>query len=242
MDSRTERPDFAPARQQPRRGASEESIEVRRYIDALRRSKWLIAILVLLTTVTTVVVSKALPKTYTAEASIVKETTTAGPLDTVPVESLTRQLQTIQKLLITSNVLDRAARQVPPDSANALAGTVSSSVDPNANLIYIDATARHPQRAADRANAVATAFVDEQRDVTRQQYARARAGLLNEINAVQTQPDARQQQNALRQRLSELTVSQANAGTDLQVAEAATPPSGPTSPKPVRNGVIAFFL
>src|SRR3954463_5086853 len=241
MEARTDGSDFAPPRGPSRRQGSEDSIEVRRYLDALRRSKWLILMLVVIATVTAVAVSSWLPKRYTASASIVKQTA-AGPYDAVNVESLTRELQTIQRLLVTSDVLDRAARRVPGETAGSLAAAIDSSVDPDANLLYVEAEAGDPQRAADRANAVATAFVDEQRAVTRQQYERARAGLLDELSRVQDQPGASQQEQALRQRLSELTVSQANAGTDLQVAEKAGPPSHPTSPRPLRNGVIAFFL
>jgi Mrp family chromosome partitioning ATPase/capsular polysaccharide biosynthesis protein len=242
MEARTDRPELGSVRPQQRRLASaEDSVEVRRYLDALRRSKWLILMLVLITTVTTVAVSLWLPKRYTASSSIVKETT-AGPYDAVNVESLTRELQTIQRLLVTFDVLDRARHAIPGETVGGLAASIKSSVDPNANLLYIDATAGDPRLAAARSNAVATAFVDEQRDITRQQYARARAGLLQELNRVQGQPDGKQQQTALRQRLSELTVSQANAGTDLQVAERAPVPGSPTSPRPMRNGVIAFFL
>jgi len=239
MDARTERPELAPAR--GRRRGQEESIEVRRYLDALRRGKWLILTLVVLATATAVIVSSLLPKRYEATTSIVKEVA-LGPYDAVNVDSVTRELQTIQRLLVTRDVLTRAAGRIPGESSSALRPTITSTVDPEANLLYVTATAGTPQRAADRANAVATAFVTEQRDVTRQQYERARAGLLQELDRVQGQVGATQQEEALRQRLSELAVVQANAGTDLQVAEPAIPPSSPTSPKPLRDGIIAFFL
>ena len=238
MDARSERPDFAPAR---RRRGPEESIEVRRYLDALRRGRWLILTLVVLATATAVIVSSLLPKRYEASTSIVKQVAT-GPYDYVNVDSVTRELQTIQRLLVTRDVLDRAARRIPGESAGALRGAISSTVDPDANLLYVSASAGTPERAADRANAVATAFVTEQRDVTRQQYERARAGLLQELDRVQDELGANQQEEALRQRLSELAVVQANAGTDLQVAEAADPPDSATAPKPIRDGVIALFL
>ena len=239
MDTRSERPDFAPAR--GRRRGQEESIEVRRYLDALRRGKWLILTLVVLATATAVIVSSLLPKRYEASTSIVKQVA-SGPYDSVNVDSITRELQTIQRLLVTRDVLNRAARRIPGESASALRGSITSTVDPEANLLYVQATAGTPERAADRANAVATAFVTEQRDVTRQQYERARAGLLQELDRVQGQVGASQQEEALRQRLSELAVVQANAGTDLQVAESANPPGSPTSPKPIRDGIIALFL
>ena len=64
MDPRSERPDFAPARS--RRRGQEESVEVRRYLDAVRRGKWLIITLAVLATATAVIVSSLLPKRYEA--------------------------------------------------------------------------------------------------------------------------------------------------------------------------------
>jgi receptor protein-tyrosine kinase len=239
MDAPSERPDFAPAR--GRRRSQEDSIEVRRYLDALRRARWLIAAFVVLATVSAVVASSLLPKSYEASTSIVKQVA-AGPYDFVNVDSITRELQTIQRLLVANDVMDRAARRIPGESPSALRSSISSSVDPDANLIYVRAKAGDAQRAADRANAVATSFVTERRDVTRLQYERAREGLEQELDRVDDGAGSNQQEEAIRQRLSELAVVQANAGTDLQVAEAATRPASATSPKPVRDGAIAFFL
>ncbi len=240
MEARSERHDASATRARRQRD-SDDSIEVRRYLDALRRGRWLIILLVVSATAAAVVVSLSLPKTYTASASIVKQVA-SGPYDSVNVDSLTRELQTIQRLLLTSGVLDQAARRIPGQDADTLSQKVSSSVDPDANILYVTATGGEAQLAADRANAVATAFVEEQREISRRQYARARDGLLAELRRVGNDPGAGEQESAIRQRLSELSVAQANAGSDLQVAQRAGMPSDPTSPRPLRNGVIAFFL
>lgn len=224
-----------------RRSDSDDTIEVRRYLDALKRARWPLALFVILATGIAVGVSTALPKQYKASASIVKQVA-SGPYDSVNVDSLTRELQTIQRLLLTSSVLDQAAPQLKGETTGSLSQHVSSSVDPDANILYVTATGDTPQITAARANAVANAFVSEQRDTSRRQYSRARAGLLSELDRVRNDPAASDQEAAIRQRLSELSVAQANAGADLQVAQRATPPSTPTSPRPVRNGVIAFFL
>jgi capsular exopolysaccharide synthesis family protein len=138
--------------------------------------------------------------------------------------------------------LQRAAARVPGESPGSVRGALEASVDPDANLIFVTATAGEPKRAANIANAVAKTFIETQRDVERRQYEQARAGLVQELNRVQGQPGASQQEQAIRQRLSELGVSLAGAGMDLQIAEPATPPDQRSSPKPVRNAVIALFL
>jgi Mrp family chromosome partitioning ATPase len=239
MDARAERND--PALTRSRRSRDEDSIEVRRYLDALRRSRWLILLLVALTTIGAVAVSLWLPEKYTSSTSIVKELS-AAPFDSVDVDSITRELQTIQRLLLTSSVLEVAARRVPGEDSDTLEDNVESSVDPEANLLYVTATAGEPQLAADRANAVAGAFVEEQRAVTRRRYTRAREGLIAELERVRSDPAAAEQESAIRQRLSELSVALANAGSDLQIAQRGEVPDSPTSPRPLRNGIIAFFL
>jgi Mrp family chromosome partitioning ATPase/capsular polysaccharide biosynthesis protein len=230
-----------PASRSSRRSGAEESIEARRYLDALRRRLWLILVLGASAVAGALIISSLAPDRYKATSSIVKRVTT-GPYESVNVEALTRELSTIERLLLTSDVLNRAAKRVPGESSGSVRGSLESSVDPEANLIFVTATAGTPKRAADIANAVADAFIEAQRDITRRQYQQARAGLVEELNRVQGQPGASQQEQAIRQRLSELGVSLAGAGMDLQIAERATPPGQRSSPKPLRNAVIAAFL
>jgi capsular exopolysaccharide synthesis family protein len=224
-----------------RRSGAEDSIEARRYLDALRRRLWLILLLALSAVAGAFVISSLAPDRYKATASIVKRVTT-GPYESINVDALTRELSTIERLLLTSAVLDRAAQRVRGESSGSVRGALESSVDPEANLIFVTATAGDPNKAAEIANAVSETFIETQRSEVRRQYAQARAGLVDELNRVQGQPGAAQQEQAIRQRLSELGVSLAGAGMDLQVAERATPPGARSSPKPVRNAVIALFL
>jgi Mrp family chromosome partitioning ATPase len=224
-----------------RRASGEDSVEARRYVDALRRRRWLILLLGAAAVAGALLVSSWTPDRYKATASIVKQVT-VGPYETVNVDALTRELSTIEKLLLSSDVLSRAAQRLPDESSGSVRSSLEASVDPNANLIFVTATAGDPKRAARVANAVANTFIERQRDVQRRQYEQARAGLAQELRRVQGQPGAAQQEQAIRQRISELGVSLAGAGMDLQIAEPATPPDKRSSPKPLRNAVIALFL
>jgi capsular exopolysaccharide synthesis family protein len=224
-----------------RRSGPEDSTDVRRYLDALRRRAWLIGLLGFTALVTAVAVSSWIPDRYRATVSIVKQVTT-GPGETVAVDALTRELATIEQLLLTTDVLNTAAKRINGESPRSVKAALESSVDPDANLIFVTATAGDPKRAARIANAVGDTFIQKQRDVTRAQYEQARVGLLKELAQVRGQPGAAQQVQAIQQRLSELGVSLAGAGMDLQVAERAVPPTERSSPKPFRNGVIALFL
>ena len=92
----------------------DQPIETGRYLDALRRSKLLIAAIVLALTATVFVISTLLPKTYRATAKIVVEDT-GDPLGTGDEASLERRLATTTALLETRETLRRARRRVRRD-------------------------------------------------------------------------------------------------------------------------------
>src|SRR3712207_1342332 len=103
MAQHADPPELLP-RASSRRGGTEEPVEVRRYIDAIRRARWLIAAITVLLTAVVVGVSVSLPDRYQATASIVK-VITPQPFDATSVDVVTRELATIGQLLTTTNVL-----------------------------------------------------------------------------------------------------------------------------------------
>ena len=81
----------------PRRFPDEESIDVPRYLSALRRGSWLVALIVVPLTASVLVLSLVLPKTYSAVSSLVLEDQ-SGSVGT-DAETSTQRLATIQRLL-----------------------------------------------------------------------------------------------------------------------------------------------
>jgi capsular polysaccharide biosynthesis protein/MinD-like ATPase involved in chromosome partitioning or flagellar assembly len=234
MDPRIDR-HLAPASMQ----GGEEAVDVRRYIDALRRSLRFIAVLMIAATLATVVISMVLPDQFTAVARLVFQQTDGTP-GTTNTDGVARELATTDRLLTTPQVLQRAARDVPGSTRDELASKIESTVSDDANIIDIQATDTRPDRAAAIANAVANGFIAERTEIDRARIERARTGLIAEIEALQGSPSAGVQISAIRQRISELTVAFASAGSQFQVAEKAEPASAPASPRPLRNGVLAF--
>ena len=123
----------------------DQPVETGRYLDALRRSKLLILLIVLPLTAAVLIVSLMLPKTYRATSKVVVEGV-SDPLQNRDVETIERRLATIDALITTRETLRRAARKVPGETAATLDESVSSSVDPAANIINISATAETPRR------------------------------------------------------------------------------------------------
>lgn len=217
----------------------EQRIEIDRYLEALRRGGWLGALLVLTVVGIVLVTSLATQSAYRASARILVDES-ADPL--TGDQSIERRLATIQKLLTTRSVLSAAAERLGGVEPEQLKKSVRSSVDRDANLISVVATARTPEGAARIANAVASAFINEQQDAERGRLERARGNLLAELAQLGGGPEELAQVQAIRERLSTLVVSEANLGTELQLVERAEPVSDPVSPRPLRNSLIALFV
>jgi capsular polysaccharide biosynthesis protein/Mrp family chromosome partitioning ATPase len=225
---------LAPASMQ----TSDESLDVRRYLDALRRNSLFIIVLTLVATVGAVVSSSALPDQYRSTVRLVLEEP-GNPLGTSNTEAIQRELSTTESLLTTRRVLDRAVAEVGGISREQLEDRVSSQVNDESNIIDVIAVDGDPARAAAIANGVAEAFITERTTLERDKLERARASLLAEIRAVQGSPNSDVQIRAIRDRISELSVALASAGSELQIAERAEPSSAPASPRPFRNGILA---
>jgi capsular polysaccharide biosynthesis protein/MinD-like ATPase involved in chromosome partitioning or flagellar assembly len=222
------------------RDIGDEPVDVPRYLTALRRSWPLIALIILLMTATVLVLSLALPKTYQATSRILMEDQ-AGVLQAADADSVTRRLATVQTLLTTRNVLAEAAERLPDESAQTLEDKVEVSVDQNANIVDVVATDGDPEGAAAIANAVARSFLALQQTQERERLARARADLEAALAGLRGTPGSETAVQAIQERLSDVSVSEASAGSGLELAQAAQPPSEPDSPRPVRNTIFAFF-
>src|SRR4051794_18196160 len=166
----------------------------------------------------------------------------ASPAETAGAAADPRGLTTNLTLLNTPTVRAAAARRVPGETASSVADKVSAVVEPDANVIAITATTGSAASAAALANATAQAFLDQRAANARAVVARTSATLTAQLARLQAAPDSADQAAAVRRRLSDLMVDQANAGTDLQLAAPAQPPSGPSSPRPLRDALIAFLL
>jgi capsular exopolysaccharide synthesis family protein len=164
----------------------------------------------------------------------------ADPLANQNADVVLRQLATIASLITTPPILSK----VSPDvgiSESKLEKQVAASVDPQANIINVTATDKTAAGAQKIGNAVARVFLTARRQQDLRQLSSARAKLFDQLAALAGKPANRPEIDAIRTRLSELTVSEASAGSELQLAEAAPRPQAAASPRPVRNAIIAFF-
>jgi capsular polysaccharide biosynthesis protein len=199
---------------------------------ALRAAARPVALTVVAVTALVLVVSLSVSARYRATARIVQDSASTASSDTDQ-----RALATSLAFLNTPAVRDAAAKKVPGTTAASLEHKVTGVVQSGANVIDVSATDASAVQAAEIANAMAAAFLDRRAEAERASIARTRAALESEL-VPGTPAD---QAAAIRTQLSELAVQSANAGSDLQLAEAARAPSSPYAPRPLRNAVIAFF-
>jgi capsular exopolysaccharide synthesis family protein len=218
---------------------ADQPIEVRRSLDALRRARGVIALVVIATTAAVVAVSLYLPKTYRSIAKIVYQPATSVFAST-DVSTVQRNLETFQRLLTTREVLSLAAQRIPGENADTLSTDVSGSVDQSADIISVYALAPKAQRSALIANSVAAAFLQKHQQDAKAQLEAAQAALSAQLRAAVARGASVQELDALRQQQATLATELATAGSDLSIVPAEAP-DAPYTPRPVRNGVLAFF-
>ena len=224
--------------------SGEDPVEVGRYIEALRRSRWLIVSIVTIVTVAVAAYSLSLAKSYEATASIVVNNT-SGLLGGNESAAIQRNLATTATLATTAAVLGEAAKSFPGQTRTSLAKKVAASVSENANIITIKVQYGSAVGAATLAGAVAQAFLNQHASIERSQTAGALAALNGQIAALRarasSEPNIAAQLSALQARAAELEAQSAGSGTQLQLVQRPEVPSAASSPRPTRNAVIALF-
>lgn len=223
----------------PSRG--EESVDVGRWVSALRRSLPLMVAIVVVITVVVTFFSLVAAKSYRADAQLMVDPETSA-LASTDAASIERQLATLQSLVQSPTVLDAAAKRLGRPSGE-VRDAVSASVDQRANLIDVVAEDSTARGAADIANAVARAFISTQAAGERRSLESAQGALTRQIDDLRSRGGAEvdEQVRALQERAAQLSVAQATAGSSLQLAREAEVPDQASAPRPFRNAVLALF-
>ncbi len=147
----------------------DDPVEVGRYLDAFKRSRWLIAGIVVLVTVAVFVISLLLPKTYQATSKLVLNPTPTTVVSS-DAQSTQRDLATVKVLLTTRELLGAAVKNgLNGETVDSLRGKVQATVDQDANVINITATDDTARGAAAIANGIAATFLARERRTEQQQ-------------------------------------------------------------------------
>jgi polysaccharide biosynthesis transport protein len=218
-----------------------------------RRLHWVLAI-TLLAVAVSLGVSLSQKKQYTATAQLLVQSSTGVASNAVTQQTVSPTDVATELELVTSAPVKALAEKklgfVPKISA-AEAGTT--------NVINISATASSPSEAAKIANVYATGFVSYETATSNSALTAGETALQNQINSTDAQvnglearpPSAsttatitalESQETVLKDELAQLQVSGAETPGGVEVVAKAQIPSSPSSPKPVKDGVIALIL
>jgi capsular exopolysaccharide synthesis family protein len=150
----------------------QHELNIKRYLNALRRWWWLVVLLTLVTALATFLATPRSAPRYEATTTLVFEPQN-DPTLRAPTSggqnAAANTLMTRMTLIRSPQVLQRAATKVYPDAgaekqvqeARALAGAVRALQVTGSDLVVITAHAPDPELAIRRANAVADATIEQ---------------------------------------------------------------------------------
>jgi succinoglycan biosynthesis transport protein ExoP len=237
-------------------------VDIQRYLRGLVRRKFTILSVILIAVATAVAVSMLQSPKYEGNAEIVLQAKSgeslfnqSTPSATDPQVSVDTEIQVIESPPVRAAVIAKLG-QVDKVAASRVGQTL---------VIAVKAYASRAPRAADVANAYATAYLDLAKQRAADDLLQAGRQLQTQITSLQTQIDALDgrlvnaplsqqsaltatrtslsaQQDTFRQRLGELQVDASLASGGAQLVASASPPRAPVQPTPVRNVILAIMV
>ena len=214
------------------------------YLRILRQHGRLVAIVTIVCAAVALGVSLLQTPSYSAEASLsVRDPTqdvsllggSAGTNQTPDVLAAAHVAQ-VTRPAVSQRVKAELHSPLP---VAQVAQLVSVHVDPNSDLVLVDAQAPHARSAASIANTFAQVDADQSTIEARQTFAQSATHLAQTIRAVG--PSNSASRLIYIDQLSRLQALSAVAAP-VEVSSLATVPSAPSSPKPVLNTLIGIVV
>ena len=193
---------------------------------------------------------------YSATALLMYEqpTNIANPLSadtSTDVNSLTLQLQGVVNTLGSASVA-KSARELLGRSDEVTGGaTIEASIVPPdsssgasvSDIVAIQSGSTDPVLAADVANAYAQAVIDTRVQAERERLVAAQDAVSTQLERYQTEASRLSTDYLLlAQRLRDLQVAEATVTGDFKIVQAATTPTAPSSPRPMRAAALGFAV
>jgi polysaccharide biosynthesis transport protein len=227
-------------------GRAETSAE--RALQVVHRNLGLILVCLTLVPAAALAFSLLQDEKYTASASLLlrdnalEQSLFGGPPE--PRDDPERVAETNVKLASLGEVANRAAKAITGARLTGADVAARTSVEPQglSDLISIRATDREPRVAADIANAFAREFIGFRRDVDRAKIHSAQAVVERRLDLLSPAARSGVEGRLLQERAQDLEVLASLQTGTAELVQRASPPSLPSSPKPVRNVVLGIFL
>ena len=211
-----------------------------------RRAPWILLCLVLVAGAA-YGFSKREQKKYTATASLVfndsQANQQAAGLQAVSVNNQQAQENTNLKLVQLGDMAEETASHLGQgQTKEKIKEALSISALGESNVVNVAATASSPTLAAAIANTYAKRFVFEQQESNHKYYASALALVSKQLEALTPAERAGTSGLALESRAQSLGVLAELRNGNVQIAQAASVPTSPSSPKIARNTALGAVL
>ena len=212
-----------------------------------RRAPWIL-LCVVLVAAAAYGFSKHQTKKYTATASLVFNNNqlnlqAAGLQAVSNGGSQVPQQQTNVKLVQLGDMAEKTAIRLGQGlTRDKVSGDLSVSPQGESNVVNVSATATSPVLAAGIANTYTAVFVKEQQNSNHAYYASALRLVEKQLKALTPKQKASTSGLALQDRAQSLGVLAELRNGNVEVAQAATVPTSPSSPKTSRNTILGVLL
>lgn len=223
------------------------SLSLEQILDViLRRAVW-VGICFFFVTLAAFVFSAQQTKKYTATASLVFNNNQLGQqaagLQPVSVTNQQSQQNTNVKLVQLGDMAQQTAQRLGHGlTSEKVSASLAVSAQGESNIVAVSATAASAELAAEIANTYSTQFVTEQQSSNHQYYASALALVNKQLAALSPRQRLSAAGVALENRAQSLGVlAELNSG-NVQLAQSATVPTAPSSPKTSRNTLLGALL
>jgi capsular exopolysaccharide synthesis family protein len=225
-----------------------EGPSAERVVGVLRRRSLLIILCLVIAGGAAFGFSRQQPKKYTATASLVFNSNqlsqqVAGLQAVGNGGSQAPQQQTNLKLVELGNMAERTASRLGQGlSEDKVQEALSVSAQGESNIVDVAATAGSPELAAAIANTYTSQFVKEQQNSNHAYYASALRLVEKQLKSLTPKQKLSPSGIALAGRAQSLGVLAELRNGNVEIAQPATVPTSPSSPKTSRNTVIGAVL
>lgn len=225
----------------------EQTLDLEQVLAILRRRAPVIALCLVLVTASAFVFSKRQTKKYTAAASLVFNNAqisqqVAGLQAVYTGEAKQQQTTNVKLVELGATANETAAKVGDGLTAKQVKESLEVSAQGESNVVNVAATSTSPAMAALIANTYAEQFVKDQLAANHRYFASAETLVEKQLAALSPQQRVAPQGLALQDRAQSLAILAQIQSGDVQVAQAATVPTSPSSPKVTRNTVLGFVL
>jgi succinoglycan biosynthesis transport protein ExoP len=205
-------------------------------LDFLRRRLLAIVIPALIVPAVAIGLSLREHKEYQASTSLLFRDTGIGSqvlASQDPVREAATNLRLLQLGVLDNRVNARLGKP--------FTGSIEVVTEADSNLATITITDTNPKRAARVANLYAGQYIALRREKARQEVDQERRSVLGAIAKIPSDQQGGPEALALQGRLQKLAVAAVAPSGVIQV-KPAQPPSSPSSPHPLRNGLIGGLI